>query len=118
MEVSISKREGVTVVNIAGSVDTFTADDLATTFKKLIGEGATKLIANMKETEYVSSAGLRALLVGMKEARAKGGDLRLAALRLPVMRVMQLSGFTKIFGIDEDVAGAFNTLTSQPAPGT
>ena len=118
MEISISKRDGATIVNIGGSVDTFTAEELTATFKKLIAEGATKLIANMKDTEYVSSAGLRSLLTGMKEARAQGGDLRLAALRLPVQRVMQLSGFTKIFGIDDDVAGAFATLTGQPAPGT
>lgn len=118
MQLNVSKREGVTVVNVIGSVDTFTAEELTTTFKKLIAEGATKIIANLKETEYVSSAGLRSFLTGMKEARAQGGDLRLAALRVPVQRVMQLSGFTKIFGIDEDVAAAFTTLTSQPAPGT
>ena len=118
MQISISKREGVTVVNIIGSVDTFTADDLTTTFKKLVDEGATKIIANMKDAEYVSSAGLRSFLTGMKAARAKGGDLRLAALKLPVQRVMQLSGFTKVFGIDEDVGASFTTLTSQPAPGT
>ena len=118
MEISISKREGVTIVNVSGSVDTFTADDLTTAFKKLIAEGATKLIVNMKDTEYVSSAGLRSFLTGMKEARAQGGDLRLAALRLPVQRVMQLSGFTKIFGVHDDIAGAFAALTGEPAPGT
>ena len=66
----------------------------------------------------MSSAGLRVFLANMKEARAKGGDLRLAALRAPVQKVMQLTGFTKIFGIDEDIAGAFRTLTETPAPGT
>ena len=118
MQINISKREGVTVVNIVGSVDTFTAEDLTAAFKKLVAEGATRIIANMKDTDYVSSAGLRAFLTGIKAARAQGGDLRMAALRLPVQRVMQLSGFTKIFGIDEDVAASFTTLTSQPAPGT
>ena len=42
MEVSISRREGVTVVNIAGSVDTFTSEHLGKTFAKLIGEGKSE----------------------------------------------------------------------------
>jgi anti-sigma B factor antagonist len=118
MEISSSKREGVTIVSISGSVDTFTSEHLMKTFERLIGEGQTKLIADLKDTEYVSSAGLRVFLANMKEARARGGDLRLVALRTPVLRVMQLTGFTKIFGIDEDIATAFRTLTEMPAPGT
>jgi len=54
----------------------------------------------------MSSAGLRALLETVKEVRKQGGDLRPAAARPEVLRVLDLSGFTSILQVFPDVDSA------------
>jgi anti-sigma B factor antagonist len=62
--------------------------------------------------EYTSSAGLRALLATVKEARIKGGDLRLASVGGSVHRVLELSGFTSILKLYGDVDAAVASYES------
>lgn len=96
----------VTVVEIRGSVDGLTADRLLQALTQQIAEGRVRLVADCTDLEYTSSAGLRTLLGTVKAARQNGGDLRLAAVRLPVMKVLELSGFTSILKSFPDVQGA------------
>ena len=56
--------------------------------------------------KYTSSAGLRALLAVLRDARRGGGDLRLAAVDAPVLKILELSGFTAILKLYDDVDGA------------
>ncbi len=106
MEITVERRETVAIVSIAGSVDSLTAADLSAALRKELGDGRVRVVADLAGVEYTSSAGLRALLETVKEARRLGGDLRLAAVRPEVFRVLELSGFTNILKIYPDVAAA------------
>jgi anti-anti-sigma factor len=106
MEITAEQRGSVTVVAIDGSVDGLTAPALAQSFRQQVGEGRVRLVADMKGVSYTSSAGLRALLETLKEARQRGGDLRLAAVQPDVHRVLDLSGFTGILKLYADVEAA------------
>ena len=68
--------------------------------------GSVKLVADLAQLDYTSSAGLRVLLNGVKAARQKGGDLRLAAVQPNVKKVLDLSGFMSIMKSFPDVAAA------------
>ena len=60
---------------------------------------------------YTSSAGMRVILNTAKAARAKGGDLYLAGVQLPVEKVLSLAGFTSMIKLYPDVdtaAGSFS----------
>lgn len=106
MEISARTDGGVTVVGIRGSIDGLTADDLARSFSERVGQGCVCLVADCSDLEYTSSAGLRSLLTAVKLARQHGGDLRLAAIQAPVLRVLDLSGFTGILKCYPDVQSA------------
>lgn len=106
MEITVERRESVTIVSIAGSVDGATAPDLTAAFRGEVGDGRVRLVGDFAGVEYTSSAGLRALLETVKETRRRGGDLRLAAVRPEVLRVLELSGFTGILKLFEDVQAA------------
>lgn len=106
MRVAVEKRERATVVSIDGSVDGMTAADVVAAFREQIGAGSARLVGNLADVDYTSSAGLRALLETVKEARQHGGDLRLAAVRPEVLRVLELSGFTSILQVFLDVDAA------------
>jgi anti-anti-sigma factor len=106
VNIEINQGEQVTVVQITGSVDSLTADALMQAFSNEVGADRIRLVADFSGVEYTSSAGLRALLTTLKDARGQGGDLRLAAVRPTVRKVLDLTGFTSILKIFDDVPTA------------
>jgi len=110
MEITVLESGPLTVVGIRGSVDGMTAGALTDALSELVKNGRTRLVADFTEVDYISSAGLRALLGAMKEARHGGGDFRLAAIRPDVQRVLELSGFLSILKTFADVEGALGSF--------
>lgn len=60
----------------------------------------SNLTVNFSEVIYVSSAGLRALLMGQKTAISKGGSMKVTGVNEDVMSVFKLTGFDKVLTID------------------
>jgi anti-anti-sigma factor len=110
LTIETEERGEVTVVNVTGSVDGITAGDLLERLTSIFEQGRHQLVASLAGVDYTSSAGLRAVLTVMKEARTRGGDLRLAAVRPPVARVLDLAGFSGILKIFDDVDQAVGSF--------
>lgn len=110
MKIETDDREVALVVAISGSVDGMTADALLTTLHGHVEAGHTRLVADLSGVEYTSSAGLRALLATVKEARRRNGDLRLADVQPNVRKVLDLSGFTSILKLYDDVDTAVESF--------
>lgn len=89
-------HHAVEVIDVAGQIDASTAPELTTALGERIEAGSINVVLNLAGLEYTSSAGLRALLTAVKQARASGGDLRLAAVADRVDRVLDMSGFNAI----------------------
>jgi anti-sigma B factor antagonist len=106
MDLSMKSVGDVTIVAIRGSVDGLTADRLLEQFNEQVEGGQVRLVADCSALDYTSSAGLRTLLGTVKAARRKGGDLRLAAVRPQVLKVLELAGFTSILKTYPDVEAA------------
>jgi anti-anti-sigma factor len=106
METSSSRQGSVTVISVSGSVDALTAETLLAALLAETAAGNTRLVAELSGVDYASSAGLRAILTALKEARSGGGDFRLAGAQKNVMKVLELSGFTSILKIFPDLPAA------------
>jgi anti-anti-sigma factor len=113
VKIDIQSRGDVSVVAIEGSVDGLTAETLLSTLHGHVEQGHARLVADLAGVEYTSSAGLRALLATVKETRRGGGDLRLAAIRPNVQKVLELSGFTTIMKLYDDVDAAVASYATQ-----
>ena len=87
-------------------VKAMTAPPITEHINKLVTEGKIKLVADFSDVDYTSSAGLRVLLGAIKGTRAQTGDLRLVGIQPDVMKVLNLSGFTNILKIFDDVDAA------------
>ena len=110
IRIDVVARGPVEVVVIAGSVDGATAPSLVAAFRQRVGEGRIRIVGDFAAVDYISSAGLRALLETVKEARQRGGDLRLAAVQPDVRRVLDLAGFTgilKLYVSAEEAVASF-----------
>lgn len=106
MEIEVEHRAPATVVRIIGNVDGMTAETLLSELQARVGEGHIRLVGDLSGVQYTSSAGLRALLSVLRDARSGGGDLRLAAVHAPVLKILELSGFTSILKVFGDVDAA------------
>jgi anti-sigma B factor antagonist len=113
MELSFRQQNDTTIVSIAGSVDALTAGEATSYIMEQIRKSEAnkslpiQMVLDLSQVEFMSSAGLRAILASLKECRQKGGDLRLAAAQMGVDKILRMSGFTSILksfpSIDEAV---------------
>jgi anti-anti-sigma factor len=108
VDLSVKQVNQTTVVTVAGSVDALTAGEVASFLSEQIGAGQNQLVADLSQVDFMSSAGLRAILATLKESRQQGGDLRLAAAQPGVDKILKMSGFTSILKafstVDEAIA--------------
>lgn len=109
MDISARQVNEATVVTITGSVDALTAGEVTDFLGQQLAADRNKLVADLSQVDFMSSAGLRAILTTLKESRRQGGDLHLAAAQPGVEKILKMSGFTNIIKsfatVDEAVAG-------------
>lgn len=95
-----SEQQGhVSVIAVKGRVDGFSAPQLETALQDVIKAKQYKIIVDMSETEFMSSAGMRALLKARMDTQDKKGELRLAAPTPFIMDSLKLVGLDKLFKI-------------------
>jgi anti-anti-sigma factor len=104
-----SRRTGeVSIVSVAGRVDSVTAAALDAELGR-IAEASSKLVLDLKEVVYLSSAGVRAILSASQRAQKAGGGIRLARVSGPVSQVLQNVGMLERFqvypSVEEAMAG-------------
>ena len=110
MEIAEIRKNGVLVVDVGGRVDASNAGELETRLLELIAGGDRRLVVDCARLDYVSSAGLRALLVAAKRVAAGRGKIVLAALKEPIKEVFDIAGFASILQIyptPDDAMAAF-----------
>ena len=106
MELSTSKIGAVSVLDVAGRIDSVTAKPLEEKILGLITEAPPALVVDFAKVDYISSAGLRVLLVAAKRCKAAPCDFALCSLNAPVRQVFDISGFDSIMAIHPDRASA------------
>ena len=104
----ITKRESgsVKILDLNGSLDTDTAPDAESYLNSLIQEGADKILLNLENLDYISSAGLRVFLATAKQLKSSGGELRLSNLNETVQEIFDMSGFSTILSVRDQESQA------------
>jgi anti-sigma B factor antagonist len=98
MEIDSEKRAGVTVLALDGSIDGSTAPEIQQDLKKLLPEKGAVLL-DMSRVSYMSSAGLRVLLLVYRDTQDSGAQVALASLSPDVRDVMAATGFLDFFSV-------------------
>lgn len=97
MTVYHTKNGNKVCIAVSGKIDTTNAHQFEAAVKELI-EGASELTFDMNGLEYISSAGLRVLLVAQKTMN-KQGTMKLINVSKPIMEIFDITGFTDILTI-------------------
>ena len=95
IEFNMSKKDDVAVVSLKGRLDANTSDDIQVRLLKL---------------NYISSAGLRVILMALKKLKSVNGKLAVFALKDHIKEVFDISGFTSMFPIFETQEEALNSI--------
>lgn len=93
------KKDDVLVIEIDGRLDTTNYQRLENRLLELIESGIKTIILNCEKLVYLSSSGLRVLLVAFKKMKAVDGSFALCSLSENISEVLEISGFNSIFTI-------------------
>jgi anti-anti-sigma factor len=99
-----------------GRVDSTTSGTLEDALDSALRAGERRLVIDLAGVEYISSAGLRVLLVLARRLRESQGSLVLCAMAEPVRQVFELAGFLPLFVVEPSRDAAVARL-SPPDPG-
>jgi anti-anti-sigma factor len=110
MDIQDEEIDGTTVVTPNGRLDANASTAFADRVGALVGAAKPKLLIDFSGIDFVSSAGLRALLVLLKKVQAAGGAFALCGVRAPVREVLDISGFTSMMSIHPARAEAIAAL--------
>lgn len=114
MEIITESVHDVIILRLHGELDSTTAPKVMAFINHRVAEGKVKIVADLEDVRYTSSAGLRVFLSAVKETRARQGDIRLAAVQPDVLRVLNLSGFSTILNIFDDREAAAGSFLAAP----
>ena len=107
MQIRSSTHDGVVVLSLDGDVlggpDGSALHDALAAVR---GDAPLQVVVDLEGVRFMNSSGLGMLVGALTTARNTGGDLRLAAVDPKVMKVLQLSGFTSILRLYDDVDAA------------
>ena len=96
MEIKTNTEGSTLTISVSGRVDTVTAPELEAGLK--FGD-ATKVVIDLADVPYMSSAGLRLMLTAHKTMLGRGGELRISGVQPPVREVLDITGFSDILNL-------------------
>lgn len=105
MQCEILDQDDGRVIRLAGRLDAFSTPIVGQAISQAVAAGGGPVTVDCGGVSYISSAGLRVLLVGAKAMKASGRRLRLAEVQAEVHEVITLAGMESFFDIALAVEG-------------
>lgn len=101
MQITVTESNEVKVVGLDGDLDGQTSPMAQSTLQELISKGARFILIDCQNLSFISSVGLRVLLVAAKQVQHANGGVRLCAANESVMEVFRMTGFDTIIPVHE-----------------
>jgi anti-sigma B factor antagonist len=98
---------GVTLLRATGRLNFPEVDRLRQQFASLVDSGAVRMAVDLSGVEAIDSAGVGVLISGLKAARSAGGDLRLVAPSMVVVKVLEMMNLDKLLTMHSSPEEAF-----------
>jgi anti-sigma B factor antagonist len=96
MQIAQHESNGVTVLAISGRIDATVAELFKENLLAAIGDRPVRLLLDFGQVDFISSIGLRVLVVAAKRLAAVRGKLLFCCVEGPVREVFELAGFTSV----------------------
>jgi anti-sigma B factor antagonist len=103
MEIQTTQLKHCDLVKVSGRIDSYSAPHLAEAFNAILAARRFKLVCDMSEVNYMSSAGLRVMITVQKACkRYNRGEIVLTSVPRRVYESFEVSGLTRLFTFFQD----------------
>ena len=97
----VTREPDGTTIEVIGELDTFAARKLRHCVDQVLRQGDRMLIFDLGTTSFLDSSGLGVLVDTLKHLRRHGGKMTLRNVPTSARRVLEVTGLTKVFAIDD-----------------
>jgi len=108
LEIEVTEGEGYTLCRPVGELDAYTVSGFRDALGRLTS--AQKLVIDLSGVPFLDSAGLGALIAGIRRTRESGGEVALACDRATLMRLLHTTGIDRLVTVTETVEAAARSL--------
>lgn len=102
----VTERNGWAVLAVRGEVDVYTAPQFREQLIQLVEQGHRRVLVDLEGVEFLDSTGLGVLVGGLKRVRSHDGELALVCTQRRILKVLEITGLTKVFSIHPSVEAA------------
>lgn len=110
MEITDREQKSIWIISVKGRIDASTAPRLQNHFEEIVSPEKRLFVLDLQGVDYLSSGGLRILLVMTKKVKAVGGGIVLANLHPFVEDLLTMAGFNKLIPTAATETDAINLL--------
>jgi anti-anti-sigma factor len=110
MEIEHERTEGIWLVTMRGRFDAPSAPEAEVRLRALLDQGMDRVVLDLSEVEYISSGGLRVIIMLTKALERIGGEMKLCGLGPFVSEVFKITNLSKrydIYATRGEAAAAF-----------
>ncbi len=104
LELELSTRDlgNYWVIKLKGEVDIYTAARLREAIAEAVDEKRYKIVVDLEDVDFLDSTGLGVLVGGLKRVKPFDGEMGILCTQEKILRVLRITGLTKVFGIYGD----------------
>ncbi len=111
LKVQGEQKAGALVAKTGGRVDGSNAREFQTALESLLTDDVTALVLDLEDLSYISSAGLRVILLIARQMQGKSGKFAVCSLSDSINEVFQISGFDKIISLHSAQSDALSSVS-------
>lgn len=115
LEVMTTEERGVWVVTAVGDVDVSNATKLRDALDRVLVNGESRLVVDLRGVSFMDSTGLGVLVGRLKVVRARRGSMRLVCVAPRMLRVLSITGLDTVFPLHESLTEALDALSPAAA---
>uniref|UniRef100_B8HV42 Anti-sigma factor antagonist n=1 Tax=Cyanothece sp. (strain PCC 7425 / ATCC 29141) TaxID=395961 RepID=B8HV42_CYAP4 len=110
MKISTRQSDDVLIVDMEGRLDSRTAVDSNDEMERILKAGSKHIIVNLEKLDFLTSAGIRVLLLTAKLQQSTGGQLRLCSANELVTETLETAGFSRLLRLYPTEAEAIKSF--------
>ncbi|MFQ5610645.1 MAG: STAS domain-containing protein [Anaerolineae bacterium] len=115
IQVTVRTNGKATIIDLAGDVTTFAEEAINQAYQSASDNGATNIIFNFRENDYINSAGIAILIGVVTEARKRDQHLYITGLSAHFQKIFRMVGLTQYADLYPSVDEALSSLSGSAA---
>ena len=112
MDINSDQHPQALVISLAGSFDALTAAEARKAIGTQIEAGQQRIVLDLSQVDFMSSAGVRVILEMLKSSRQMGGELRIAAAQPTVDQTLEISGLVRVLKTYPTISAALRDFAA------